>query len=160
MGLLSRERATASTSSWGELVATLQSKAYKESLATGQYRSNTVGAGYARPYETLTRLTTPRNDSMQYNFILSETAHSLSSPHANQCVPNESPSAVLTVLEKNTQRRFTINPLEKFRLTEDQWLQTREFPVCVGLPVDLPQAIHQINLNSEIYNDNSQKTDH
>jgi len=157
-GLLSRARSLQPNATWAELTNALLSKSDHTGLTVDAPTSPRLGSGYARADQFITRLKTPANPIMRYNFTGMSAGHPLSSGLVYQCEPTEFSTTKVYELGLNGDTIYTVNALENNRLQTNGWLAKSTWRACVGLAIDRPVTARNVNLLSEILNKQPDKT--
>lgn len=152
-GLLSLARSHQPTAQWGELSNALLATSNHGSLTTMNPVSNQTGSGYTQAGAFMTRLTTPDQSIIRYNFWPTPIKSTLSSTLPYQCMStSDFPTAPFYEITSGPSTFYTIDPLERIRATTRGDSVTYIARACVGLPTDTPLTIRRINLLSEIKN--------
>lgn len=152
-GLLTLARSHQSDASWGELTNALLSSASHSGLSASSPFSSYIGSGYARGGNYISRVTTPSQPGMRYDFSPLRSAGTLGSSSVFYCTPNASfPTAPLYEITSGSSTSYTIDRLEELRAAADGDTVRNIGRACVGMPGDTPTTIRTINLPSEINN--------
>lgn len=150
-GLLSLARSQQPDATWGELVGSLVSTANHSGLSAASPFSSYIGSGYARAGSYLTRVTTPAQPGMRYDFTPLSQVGVLGSSRVFDCTPlGNFPTTILYEIASNSSTYYTVDPLEVIRATANGLAVRNIGRSCVGLPGDTPVTTRVIDLPSEI----------
>ena len=150
-GLLALGKSHQPSANWAELSATLFEQSDRKSLSTSLPHSTSFGYGYAQAGNFMTRITTPATPGMRYFYGPVTPADSLDSARNHAC-ETTLPASLLYEITFGSTVRYTTSKLALYQAQVAGWTKAREFPVCIGLPADIPAAARTINLLSEIKN--------
>lgn len=152
-GLLSLARSHQPNATWGELTNILKATARHTGLTVNIPWTSRIGSGYADAGSLMTRVTTPKNPGIRYEFGSTPIKSILSSNRVYQCDLNEDfPTAQLFKISSSSSTFYTIDNLEYVRAQDRGSTFTNLGYFCVGLPSDSPSVLRKINLLNEIDN--------
>lgn len=156
-GLLSLARSHQPSATWGELTNALKATAQHTGLTVSMPWTSQIGSGYADAGNLMTRITTPKQPNIRYEFGSTPIKSTLSSNRIYQCDLNEDfPTAPLFKISSSSSTFYTIDDLEYARAQDRGNTLVSLGYFCVGLPNDYPSVLRKINLLNEI--DNISKT--
>jgi len=147
-GLLALGRSQQPTAAWEEIIGSMLENTDKRTLTAATPRSNTLGYGVSRGDTMLARLRNPAQPVMRYQF---GGTPALGSPRVYQC-ENTLPATMLHELTRTGELRYTASQFEQYKFARLGWTSRELFPVCIGLPTDLPGALRTISLPAELRN--------
>ncbi|HET8883887.1 MAG TPA: S8 family serine peptidase, partial [Candidatus Saccharimonadales bacterium] len=157
-GLLSLARSHHPDASWAELTHALRATADHASLTAAQPVSATLGSGYAQADDFITRIITPSNSGMRYQFGPLVSAGTLGSTRAHQCRESgDFPATWLYEITTGSNNYYTLDTLAYVRAQTRGDTVKKLWYSCVGLPGDQPSTLRTINLFSEIKNNPAYK---
>lgn len=152
-GLLSLARSHQPNATWGELTNSLLATANHTGLSAASPFSTQIGSGYAQAGAYLSRVTTPQQPGMRYQFETSSKAGILGSAHVYDCTPEGSfPTTPLYAVTAGGTTFYTIDPLEEMTAMNAGGSMKSLGYACVGLPGDTPVTLRTINLSGEVSN--------
>lgn len=152
-GLLSLARSHQSIAQWSELLNALLATADHDTLTTTNPFSSQIGSGYAQANTFMTRVTTPDQPGIRYNFRPTPIKGTLSSTLSYQCMSaSDFPTAPFYEITSGASTFYTIDAMERLRAINRGDAVIYLGRTCVGLPTDTPSTMRLINLLSEIKN--------
>lgn len=152
VGLLALAKSHAPTASWGELVAALIESSSRPWATTTQLHRAQNGYGSVRAEALLSRVLTPRTDTLRYQLGPIVATDALDSSRVYQCEGGALPATPVYEVTKGSSLVFTASEHARYQLTHDGWTSKLFFYGCVGLPVDQPAYTRNINMPREFYN--------
>ncbi|MBI5357845.1 S8 family serine peptidase, partial [Candidatus Saccharibacteria bacterium] len=147
-GVLGLLRSHQPDASWDEVIGILLENSDRKTLTVSTPRSNSLGFGFIKTDQALSRSTNPYSLPINYKFA----GDVLGTEGIRKCEGSLIPGSFLYELTKSGQVKYTINQYEIRKKVNAGWSLKKLFGVCVSLPTDTPDVLRSISLTQEIRN--------